>query len=85
MSLVASSSLGGRLDVDHLESCIWLILISILYFKFVLMQTCIYQSFDKLPLYLFILFDSFIMSICISGVNVQTGEEVGVKLVSFEF
>lgn len=73
-----SLSLGERLAVDHLGSCIWVNLVSSIHFLYA------FLCYELLVLSYVVLL-SYMGFICISGVNVQTGEEVAAKLVSIEF
>ena len=65
-------SLGGRLGVVRLVNCIWVCAITS------------FSSFCETPFCFEILWDfiSFDFLVHFLGVNVQNGEEVGVKLVS---
>lgn len=79
MSLEASSSWGGRLVADPLESFIWVIWSPVLSqnWFFLLSLEC-FLRWNPCKFYM-------LFSIFHSGVNIQTGEEVAVKMVSILF
>ena len=72
MSLVESSSSGGRLGAGHSASCIWV-------YAFFYSQATLdfHPNFSYDVNFLFLNF--------FPGVNLQTGEEVAVKLVCIFF
>lgn len=79
MLLVGSLSSGGKLEVDHLGSYIWVLLTL---FSEILFFPCVFTVDISFFGYYFLLCFNFNLLI---GVNVQTGEEVAVKLVSVVF